>query len=62
MLIDFPISDMLEEIVNTFRAPARLRNLKLSSSISPMISMKGEQKSIHSLLTILLDNAVKIFG
>lgn len=59
MLIDFPISDMLEEIVNTFRAPARLRNLKLSSSISPMISMKGEQKSIHSLLTILLDNAVK---
>ena len=29
------------------------------SSISPMVSMKWEQKSIHSLLTILLDNAVK---
>ena len=27
-MIDFPLSDMLEEIVNTFKAPARLRNIK----------------------------------
>lgn len=59
MMIDFPLSDMVEEIVNTFRGPARLREIKLSSSISPMMSMRGDQKAIHSLITILLDNAVK---
>lgn len=59
MMIDFPLSDMMEEIVNTFRAPAKIRQIKLSASISPMISMRGDQKAIHSLITILLDNAVK---
>ncbi len=59
MMIDFPLSDMVEEIVNTFRGPTRLREIKLSSSISPMMSMRGDQKAIHSLITILLDNAVK---
>ena len=59
MMVDFPLSDMVEETVNAFRGPARLREIKLSSSISLMLSMKGDQKAIHSLVTILLDNAVK---
>lgn len=57
--IDFPISDLLEETVETFQALARTRNKKLSAQIQPMLSMRGDEKPIRQLVTILLDNAVK---
>lgn len=57
--IDFPISDLAEETVETFQALARTRNKQLLCSIQPMLSMRGYERAIRQLITILLDNAVK---
>ena len=58
-IMDFPLSDMVEEICHTFQAPAKVQEKNLTSTIEPMISMKGDEKAIRELITILLDNAVK---
>lgn len=57
--IEFPLSDLAEETLETFQALARTRNKTLSGHIQPMLSMKGDEKSIRQLVTILLDNAIK---
>ncbi|MGI5894322.1 MAG: sensor histidine kinase [Candidatus Merdivicinus sp.] len=57
--IEFPISDLVEETVETFHALAKTHNKNLSSHIQPMLSMLGDEKSIQQLVTILLDNAIK---
>lgn len=57
--IEFPLSDVMEETVETFQALARTRGKTLSSRVQPMLSMNGDEKAIRQLLTILLDNAVK---
>ena len=59
MEIDFPLSDIVEEVIHTFQAPARIQEKTLTSVIAPMISMKGDERAIRSLVTILLDNAMK---
>lgn len=58
-MVDFPFSDMVEETVNTFQTLAKAQNKTLVSEITPMISMRGEEKALSRLVTILLDNAVK---
>ena len=50
---------MVEEVCHTFQAPAKIQEKSLTSTIEPMISMKGDEKAIRGLITILLDNAVK---
>ena len=57
--IEFPLSDVVEETVETFQALARTRGKTLSSRVQPMLSMNGDEKAIRQILTILLDNAVK---
>lgn len=57
--IEFPLSDLVEETVETFQALAKTQNKSLSSRIQPMLSMRGDEKAIRQLVTILLDNAVK---
>lgn len=57
--IEFPLSDLVEETVETFRALAKTQNKNLFSRIQPMLSMNGDEKTIRQLITILLDNAVK---
>lgn len=57
--VDFLLSDIVEETVDTFRALAKTQNKVLESKITPMISMKGEEGAIRRLVSILLDNAVK---
>ena len=57
--IEFPLSDVVEETVETFQALARTRGKTLSSRVQPMLSMNGDEKAIRQLFTILLDNAVK---
>lgn len=59
MEIEFPLSDVVEEVFHTFQAPAKIQETTLTSAITPMISMKGDEKAIRSLVTILLDNAMK---
>lgn len=57
--IEFPVSDLVEEAVETFQALARTCNKNLSCSIQPMLSMRGDEKAIRQLVAILLDNAIK---
>ncbi len=58
-MIDFPLSDVVADTVQSFRARAQLEQKTLSASIEPMISCEGDEKSLTKLITILLDNAVK---
>ena len=57
--IEFPLSDVVEETVETFQALAKSGNKILSRKIQPMLSMNGDEKAIRQLITILMDNAVK---
>lgn len=57
--IEFPLSDIVEEVCHTFQAPAKVHQINLDSKIEPLISMNGDEKAIRGLITILLDNAVK---
>ena len=58
-MIEFPLSDLAEETAETFQALVKTRGRTLEVQIQPMLSMRGEEKAIRQLLTILLDNAVK---
>jgi two-component system sensor histidine kinase CiaH len=57
--IEFPISDVVEETIETFQTLAKTQNKNLSSKIQPMLSIKGDEKAISQLVTILMDNAIK---
>ncbi len=59
MEVEFPLSDIVEEELNAFQSLAKVSGKNLSGTIAPMISMKGDEKAIRSLITILLDNAMK---
>ena len=58
-IIEFPISDLAEEMVRSFQALARTQEKTFTSRIKPMLSYKGDEKSLRQLLSILLDNALK---
>lgn len=57
--IEFPLSDLLEETVENFETLAKTHGRTLVANIQPMLSMNGDEKAIHQLFTILLDNAIK---
>lgn len=57
--IEFPISDLVEETAESFQVLAKTQSKNLSACIQPMLSMKGDEKAIRQLVSILLDNAIK---
>ncbi|MBQ7387485.1 MAG: HAMP domain-containing histidine kinase [Clostridia bacterium] len=57
--IELPLSEIVEETATSFDAPAQLRGLEIDLKVTPMLSMHGEDKSIRTLISILIDNAVK---
>lgn len=58
-LIEFPISDLVEEMAGSFLAPVTSQGKTLVTHIQPMLSFTGDEKAIRQLLSILLDNALK---
>ena len=46
--IEFPVSDVVEETVETFQALAKTQNKNLSSQIQPMLSMSGDERRYDS--------------
>ena len=58
-LIDFPLSDVAEEMAHSFQALAKSQEKNFTLSIQPMLSFTGDEKAIRQLLSILLDNALK---
>lgn len=58
-MIDFPISDVVEEAVSSFQALARSKGRDIRTEITPMLSYCGDENGIRQLVGILLDNAIK---
>jgi len=58
-MIDFPISDVAGETVQSFEALAVAQEKNLVTQIQPMLSYCGDEKSIRQLVSILMDNALK---
>lgn len=58
-MIDFPISDIVSETVQSFQSLAHSRQRNIRVEIAPMLSCCGDENSIRQLVGILLDNAMK---
>lgn len=58
-MIDFPISDIVSETVQSFQSLARSRGRNIKAQIAQMLSCRGDENSIRQLTGILLDNAIK---
>ena len=58
-MLEFPLSDLVEETAGNFETLAKAQNKTILSKIQPMISMLGDEKSIRRLVSIFLDNAIK---
>lgn len=58
-MIDFPISDVVEETAQSFETLAISQEKVFTMQIQPMLSYCGDAKTIRRLVTILLDNALK---
>jgi signal transduction histidine kinase len=57
--LEFPFSDIVEETVQSFQGPAKTKNITVEANIESMISVKGDEKALRQLVSILMDNAVK---
>lgn len=58
-MIEFSLSELVEETVGTFQSLIKTQNKTLNCNIKPLVVMKGDEKAIRQLVVILLDNAVK---
>lgn len=58
-MLELPLSDIAEETITPFQAVARTQDKSLELHIQPMLSLRGDEKSLRKLFSILLDNAVK---
>lgn len=58
-LSDFSVSALVKETSDSFQTAVDAQGKKLSLSIEPELSMRGQRDQILRLCSILLDNAVK---
>lgn len=58
-MIDFPVSDVINETAKSFQALAKTQKKQFTCQIKPMLSLYGDEKAIRQLVSILLDNALK---
>lgn len=58
-IIEFPLSDVVTETVCSFQGVAQAQKKEWNLKIQPMLTMRGNEKAIRQLITILLDNALK---
>lgn len=57
--VEFPFSDVVSETAFSFQALAQTQKKIFTCSIQPMLSLKGDEKAVRQLVSILLDNALK---
>lgn len=58
-LIDFSISELATETINSFVGLAKMREKKLTAEVLPNLTLRGDRESIRELFHIILDNAIK---
>lgn len=56
---DFSLSDAVNDSIQLFMPLSQLKHLNTELQIEPNLTLKGDEKAIRQLLSILLDNAVK---
>lgn len=57
--IDFPISDVAEELAKAYQSVAKTSGKEYAIRIQEDITYHGDEKAIRELMTVLLDNAFK---
>ncbi len=57
--IDFPLSDVISEEVDTFHVLAESTGRSISQDITPRITYRGDEQEIRLLISILMNNALK---
>ena len=57
--VEFPISELAQDMAESFQALAKAGNKTFQYHIEPMVSCCGEPKAIGRMLSVLLDNAMK---
>ncbi len=57
--VEMPLSDIVEETVNSFHSLIVSKNLDLAVNITPQITATGSPDDIRRLVSTLLENAVK---
>ena len=58
-MIEFPFSDVVSEAALSFQALAQTQEKDFQCQIQPMLTLRGNEKAIGQLVSILLDNALK---
>lgn len=58
-MIVFPFSDLVEDELQSFKSRATLSKAEFISEIQPMLSVKGDEKALRHMLSVLIDNAIK---
>lgn len=58
-MIEFPISEVVHDTAAPFKILAYTQNKEFEFNIQPMLSIKGNDKAIEQLVSILMDNALK---
>lgn len=57
--LDFPISDVAEDVLSSYRAVAQREGKQLTCKLPTLLSYHGDEKAIRELMEALLDNAFK---
>lgn len=58
-MLDFPLSDAVEETAFPFTAVASTNNKTLTLKVTPNLTMHGDEALVRQLVCLLLDNAIK---
>lgn len=57
--VDFCLSDVVSEQLQTFRSRAKVGDRTLAGNVQPDVRMHGDQRAITQMVAALLDNALK---
>ena len=56
---DFSFSELVDETAQSFQSLALAKGKRFSASVAPGLRVKGDEKALGKLVSILLDNAMK---
>ena len=58
-MIEFPVSEVVEETAAPFKTLAQVQEKTFQCEVQPLLSMRGNDKAISQLVSVLMDNALK---
>lgn len=58
-MIEFPVSEVIEETAKPFKTLSQLQGKTFLCEVQPLLSMRGNDKALSQLVSVLMDNALK---